>query len=86
MRLELDNYSRVIMTVITVLLTFIAAGLCLDKDMCPAAYGQRLSSAQQRLILVRELERANQKLEEIRDVLIKGQIKVSIAADEVIDD
>ena len=82
MRLELDNYSRVILTIITVLLTFIATGLWFDTDSVPVAYGQRLNTAEQRLAIVQELEKTNSKLDDIKEILTKGHVKVSIVTDE----
>jgi len=82
MRLELDNYSRIVLTIITVLLTFITTGLWLDADTAPEVYGQRLNTAEQRLAMVRELEKTNSKLDEIKQILIKGQVKVEFVTDE----
>ena len=88
-QVRVDTYTRVCLTVITVLLTVLIAGLWaegvptgeLASARPPAGRDAKKplwDSVSQREALVKEMQQVNRKLEELKALLKSGEAKVTV--------
>lgn len=86
-RLRLDGYTRLCLTLITILLTVLILGLWAEKkpfprEACGADQTQQpfLNSASQRDQMIKGQEDILHKLDELIRLLQSGQVKVQVEA------
>ncbi len=80
MTVSVDNYTRVLMTVIAVLLTVIAFGMWIESPMVipTARAGGIPDSGQQFNVLIQKIDQASKKSDELKKLLTSGKVKVQI--------
>ena len=79
MTVKIDTYTRVLLSVIAVLLTVLSVGLwCETPDTVSQAQAQIPDSGMQLQQVIEKLENLNDSLDEIKALAVSGAIKVQI--------
>ncbi len=79
MTVTVDNYTRVLLTVLTVLLLVVAVGLWFETPTTvPSAYGRVPDSGEQLNQLIGKVDKIDTSLGEISRLLTSGKIKVQV--------
>ena len=83
MKVTVDNYTRVMLTVIAVLLKLVGIGLWVEApSTTPSVYGAGIPDTGQQLDqLLVEAQKINASLNKINDVLTSGKVKVQVMED-----
>ncbi|MBN1764297.1 MAG: hypothetical protein JW860_03490 [Sedimentisphaerales bacterium] len=83
MKVTVDTYTRVMLTIIAVLLTLVGIGLWVETPRTtPAAYGGIPDSGQQLDALLVEAKQINDSLTKINTLLTSGKVKVQVMDEE----
>ena len=81
MTVTVDNYTRILLTIIAFLLLVVGAGLWYEApDTVPAAYGALPDTAEQMNRLIKTTEDIKQSLDETRVLLTSGKVVVQVVA------
>ena len=81
MKVHVDNYTRVMLTVIAVLLGFVALGLWFETpDVTSPAYARIPDQGLQLNLLIDEMAKVNDSVDELAVLLRSGDVKVRIMA------
>ena len=84
MTVYVDTYTRVILTIIAVLLTVVGAGLWLESPSVVSTAEAALPDAGlQRKLMVAELQQIRMELRGISELLLSGGMKVQVIKPEV---
>jgi len=83
MVVTVDNYTRILLTVIAVLLSFIGVALwCDTPTTIPSAYGKIPDSGQQREALIQKSDEIINAINSLKETMTSGQMKVQVVAPE----
>lgn len=81
MTVNVDNYTRFMLTVIAVLLSVVATGLWFETpDTVSPAYGRIVDSGLQLNVLIEETTKVNDSIRDIAKLLRSGDVKVTIVS------
>ena len=84
MTATVDNYTRILLTVITILLVVVSVGLwCETPSAMSSAYAGIPDSGQQMDQLIQKVDKLSQSLETLPGLLTSGKVKVQVVTAKV---
>ena len=80
MKIIVDNYTRLLLTVIAVLLLFVGVGLWYQAPVSPVtpAYGKIPDQGQQLNSIIQKLDDVNNSIIRLENLLVSGKVKVQV--------
>ena len=85
MTVTVDNYTRILLTVITVLLMVVGVGLWYETpSTVPHAYGRIPDSGEQLNEIIIKVDEINVSLSKMRQLMTSGKIKVQVVNPQLV--